>query len=234
MPTRRSRVQSEDEEENFDPNMEEDQEEVNSDTEVTAAATARPKRGQKAKETNNPKAFVASDSRPGRKRVLIAEGKLIGQHSQFRPCCNHFLEDSVLDPSSSPSLVKLRHPGTGQAALFLVDSEVKVIKEVTTYKEDNRSWFVDEVIESDGKVFLATSFDPLLILLPFLSDPEAKLTPLDQLVEDAEFPAVKKIAGSPEMTKRLSKIADSKGSDAFSPRIVLISYALVWFQDLRI
>ena len=93
MPTRRSRVQSEDEEENFDPNMEEDQEEVNSDTEVTAAAaaTARPKRGQKGKETNKPKAFVASDSRPGRKRVLIAEGKLIGQHLQFRPCCNHFL-----------------------------------------------------------------------------------------------------------------------------------------------
>ena len=94
MPTRRSRVQSEDEEENFDPNMEEeDQEEVNSDTEVTAAAaTARPKRGQKGKETNKPKAFVASDTRPGRKRVLIAEGKLIGQHLQFRlPCCNHFL-----------------------------------------------------------------------------------------------------------------------------------------------
>lgn len=128
-------------------------------------------------------------SRAGEKRVLIAESGCLAEESE-------------------PEIVTLPHPSNGQAAKFLITKDNKSVKELLTYGEENRSWFIDETIESNGRVFLAAPFDPALILMPILKRAE-KLQPLDQILAESKqkFPELSRLR-----EVDLSKIADVKGS----------------------
>ncbi len=74
------------------------------------------------------------------------------------------------------------------------------------------AWFVDNVIESDGRAFLSTPVDPLLLALPYLRSAK-RAVPLDHLLleDEKDFPeAANRLAGV-LIAKGLSPIANSKG-----------------------
>jgi len=108
-------------------------------------------------------------------------------------------------------IIQLRHPATNSSSLFLFgksEDEESHLAELKTFDEGHRSWFIEETVQSDGKLYLATIFNPIYIVLPYLIKAE-KLVPLDQLLEDEEFPFTHQL--STLLSKSLPHVADSKG-----------------------
>ncbi len=70
---------------------------------------------------------------------------------------------------------------------------------------------MDDTVCSDGRIFLASSFDPLFLLLPYLRAAN-RLAPLDQVAKDPDFPALRRVVNSTALTKNLDKVASRKGT----------------------
>ncbi|KAL1449573.1 hypothetical protein WDU94_002065 [Cyamophila willieti] len=109
-------------------------------------------------------------------------------------------------PNLSSSL--LRHPHSNQAALFLVNADHRRIQEIVSFNEENRSWFINENVRSDGKLHLATTVNPIYLALPYLLN-ASKLSPLDQTLVDREFPETRRLLRC-LTPKLLSLVADRK------------------------
>ncbi|KAH0827552.1 hypothetical protein J3R83DRAFT_4273 [Lanmaoa asiatica] len=100
-----------------------------------------------------------------------------------------------------PRFLRLPHPRTGIASLFLAHepvpdedepdrSQVSKILEVQAVEPPNaRSWFIGEEVISDGKLLVMTPVDPLFLLIPLLraiKQPDAaNFRPADDIFEDA-------------------------------------------------
>lgn len=65
--------------------------------------------------------------------------------------------------TGTPDIVTLRHPNTGESAIFLFSPANNSVQEVLSYNEGKQSWFVDESIKNDGKMQLSTPIDPIFL-----------------------------------------------------------------------
>ena len=108
-------------------------------------------------------------------------------------------------------IIKLRHPKTNLGTCFLYNSEEKTLYEMMSFTEEHRSWFVGNKVVGDGRMLLSTPVNPLFLLLPFMIKSE-KLVPLDQMVEDDDYPETESILLGSLDDSKLSIIADSKGT----------------------
>lgn len=63
----------------------------------------------------------------------------------------------------TPDVVNLRHPSTGESAVFLFSPTNNSVQEVITFDGGRRSWFIDDVVKSDGKMQLSTPIDPIFL-----------------------------------------------------------------------
>jgi len=118
----------------------------------------------------------------------------------------------VVAPTSSlkkgqAKVVRLRHPRTREPASFLHNPDSGDLCELLAFGEEHRSWLIGEKLVADGRIFLATPVHPVLLVLPYLYQAE-RLVPLDQLIEETEFPATDIALGG---TKGLEVVAERKG-----------------------
>lgn len=65
--------------------------------------------------------------------------------------------------TGTPDIVTLRHPNTGESAVFLFSPANNSVQEILTFNENKRSWFIDESVKSDGKMHLSTPIDPIFL-----------------------------------------------------------------------
>lgn len=115
--------------------------------------------------------------------------------------------------SGTPDIVTLRHPNTGESAVFLFSPANNSVQEVLTFNEAKRSWFIDESVKSDGKMQLSTPIDPIFLVLPYLRKYcTTHALPLDQLLRDEEFPETERLLKSSGLSY-LTMIADRKGDE---------------------
>ncbi|EFA04271.1 ribonuclease H2 subunit B [Tribolium castaneum] len=115
--------------------------------------------------------------------------------------------------TGTPDIVTLRHPNTGESAVFLFSPANNSVQEILTYNEAKRSWFIDETVKSDGKMHLSTPIDPIFLVLPYLRKYcSSQAIPLDQLLRDEEFPETERLLKSSGL-KYLNMIADRKGDE---------------------
>jgi hypothetical protein len=79
---------------------------------------------------------------------------------------------------------------------------------------DFSAWFVGDVIESDGRLNLATPVDPLLLVLPYLKSAKRHI-PLDHLLleDESEFPEAANRLANVLIARGLSPIANVKGKN---------------------
>lgn len=70
--------------------------------------------------------------------------------------------------TGTPDIVTLRHPNTGEAAVFLFSPANNSVQEILTLNEGKRSWFIDESVKGDGKMHLSTPIDPIFLGIYFL------------------------------------------------------------------
>lgn len=83
------------------------------------------------------------------------------------------------------------------------------IFELFQFNEKHRSWFLDETVVSNGKIYLTSKVDPLFIFLQYLEqDCKTKVQPLDQILEGSAV-----IFGEVLKMKQMKLVADQKGSD---------------------
>ncbi|CAG9839716.1 unnamed protein product [Diabrotica balteata] len=132
--------------------------------------------------------------------------------------------------SGTPDIVTLRHPNTGESAVFLFSPANNSVQEVLTYNEGKRSWFIDETVKSDGKMHLSTPIDPIFLVLPYLKrycTVQAK--PLDQLLRDEEFPETERLLKSSGL-KYLNLIADKKGDEELNAFKYNEEKTLIWLK----
>ncbi|KAF2347360.1 Ribonuclease H2 subunit B [Trinorchestia longiramus] len=121
-----------------------------------------------------------------------------------------FIHDEFMK-SSEAEAVLLRHPRTESPAIFLIteDAEGKrKIAEINAFDEGHRSWFMGQSVVSDGKLHLVTPCNPVYLLLPYLMKSERNV-PLDQLLDDAQYPAAVQLASC--SCSSLNCVADAKG-----------------------
>ncbi|GJQ82803.1 hypothetical protein Trydic_g13505 [Trypoxylus dichotomus] len=130
-----------------------------------------------------------------------------------QPCKSwiFLLKEEIIDESASQSdIVTLRHPSTGEAAIFLFTEGNKSVHEVLTYSEDKRSWFIDGTVKSDGKFKISTPIDPIFLMLPYLKkNCSEKALLLDQILHDEKYPEVERLLNC-EGLKYLTSISDKK------------------------
>jgi len=119
-------------------------------------------------------------------------------------------EDALQDASTENiQIIKLRHPKTENGSSFLLNPSNKRIFELMSFEEDHRSWFIGSKVVSDGRIFLTTPVNPVFLALPYLAKAE-KLVPLDQMLEDSEFPLSEEVLVA-ALGEKLEVIADRKG-----------------------
>ena len=108
-------------------------------------------------------------------------------------------------------VVSLRHPGTGEAANFILTDAKGGVSEVMQFQEEHRAWFVDNAsVVADGAIYLCPPMDPVLLVLPYLRA-ASRLAPLDHVVKDEAFPAATDLAALEVLTAKMDRVANRKG-----------------------
>ena len=114
------------------------------------------------------------------------------------------------------SIMTLPHPRNGRTTSFLLKAGQWDLYEIVSYNEDNRSWFIEDTVESNGSIYMASKFDPLFLVLPFLRAAK-KFEPLPQILTHQNFPQLSTFVSSAiesggELKRNLVRVADQKGS----------------------
>ncbi|XP_012539220.1 ribonuclease H2 subunit B [Monomorium pharaonis] len=124
-------------------------------------------------------------------------------------------------------IVKLRHPASDKPTIFVFGPGNLTVQEVLIFDEKKRSWFIDDNVKSDGKLYLSTPIDPIFLALPYLRKSQLA-QPLEQCLWDEDFPDTSRLAQCENLN--LSLIADRKGDDSLQAFKFNEEKSLNWLQ----
>ncbi|XP_044021156.1 ribonuclease H2 subunit B [Aphidius gifuensis] len=126
-----------------------------------------------------------------------------------------------------PDVVKLKHPASGQSAMFVFSTGDLTVQEVLTFDENKRSWFIDDNVKSDGKMHLSTPIDPIFLVLPYLRNSQ-HVMPLEQVLRDEDYPETSRLAKCQNL--KLSLVADRKGDESYQAFKYNEEKTMCWLQ----
>jgi len=113
---------------------------------------------------------------------------------------------------TEPVFIMIPHPRTGKELQFLLSHCGEKVFELLCFKEEPRSWFVEDSVQKDGSLFVITPVDPLFLILPYLTKYSQKFRTLEQLLMDEGHPSVSMLTGC-LTSDELLNICDIKGDD---------------------
>ncbi|XP_072035246.1 ribonuclease H2 subunit B-like [Amphiura filiformis] len=134
--------------------------------------------------------------------------------------------------TEDPVFVQLLHPKTDLGAMFMLNSDGTLIYEVTAFKENFRSWFINQTVQQDGSIKMVTPVDPLFLVLPYLrkSDKQMnKFMTLDQIVIDDNYPQCHRLVNCSGLSN-LEHCCDVKGDDDLKVYRYNNKKTLSWLQ----
>lgn len=116
------------------------------------------------------------------KRVLVSfsDGERKSRSKVHAPL---FLINFLHPLGQISSIKHFPDPRTGQPAAFLLGANY--LLEVQRFRGSHSSYFIDDYVAQDGSLYLATPFDPLLLLLPILEG-QKMFQDLETLLESVE------------------------------------------------
>jgi len=124
-------------------------------------------------------------------------------------------ESAVCAPEcgeAEPVFIKIPHPRTGKEHQFLLSHNGEKIFEVLQFREETRSWFVEDSVQKDGGLYIITPVDPLFLILPYLTKFSQKFRTLEQLLLDEGHPSISRLTGCLTSEETLN-ICDVKVDD---------------------
>jgi Ydr279p protein triple barrel domain len=104
---------------------------------------------------------------------------------------NIHLLDKLIDDNTDLKFIALKHPGNGQKAYFHIKNDL--VYETIEFGEKNRSFFINDFISSNGKIYILSRIDPIFLVGQYFIK-QAKPTPVDDILYDAKFPDLIKLA----------------------------------------
>lgn len=145
-----------------------------------------------------------------------------------KPVQKVFLMDADKEQHEYQSLL-LRHPGTDESAIFFISNNE--IFEVLNFNDTYRSWFIDDQVVSDGKLYIPVPMDPLYFVLNYFTKCPSKAVPLDQLLEDEMVNNNRKLLEVIESDiNQVKEICDQKGPEDLKAFKYNEEKALVWLK----
>lgn len=133
---------------------------------------------------------------------------------------------------TSPTLCRLRHPRLNEAVMCLFSHDDRHVHEVMQFKEDYRSWFIDNAVQKDGSLYMTTPLDPIFMVLPFLISAEksGKFMQLEQIVEDETFPESGRLCCC-DAIRHVNEVTDVRGDDDFKAYKYNKEKTLSWLRQ---
>ncbi|KAL6434230.1 hypothetical protein ACFW04_005980 [Cataglyphis niger] len=125
-------------------------------------------------------------------------------------------------------IVKLRHPASNKPTVFIFSPGNLTVQEVLIFDETKRSWFIDNNVKSDGKLYLSTPIDPIFLVLPYLRKSQLA-QPLEQCLWDEDFPETYRLAQCENL--KLWLVADCKGDKSLQAFKFNEDKSLKWLQE---
>ncbi|CAN8325385.1 unnamed protein product [Cochlearia groenlandica] len=80
--------------------------------------------------------------------------------------------DSCCGGNKPGELLTLLHPKSGNGTCYLFNNEM--LQEIQWFKQSYGSWFLGDYISEDGSLYMATTVDPVFILLPIFDEARMK------------------------------------------------------------
>jgi len=127
-----------------------------------------------------------------------------------------------------PEIVRLRHPKFNDGRLFLFSPDRSTVMELMEFSDVRRSLFINQTIKSDCKMFLSTKVDPLFLILPYLRK-SARCSPLDQTLDDQEFPNIQRVVNCVTPFEIL-QISDRRGDESLNAYIYNEEKTMEWLK----
>lgn len=116
---------------------------------------------------------------------------------------------------NQPSFCKLKHPKSGESSMYMFTHKNEKIFELVTFNESFHSWFIGDVVQKDGLLYLVTAMDPVFLILPYLTKAykAGKFMQLDFIVNDVIYPENERLTSC--NLDYLDYVADLKGHEGF-------------------
>ena len=94
-------------------------------------------------------------------------------------------ENDNQSTENSFKIISLKNPATKKSAKYMIRSEPKEIYELMCFSDPLRSWFINESVCSNGKIYVPTKIDPLFLIIPhFEKNCSDKAIPIDHVFDD--------------------------------------------------
>eukprot|EP00123_Amoebidium_parasiticum_P020033 comp40448_c0_seq1/m.47420 comp40448_c0_seq1/g.47420 ORF comp40448_c0_seq1/g.47420 comp40448_c0_seq1/m.47420 type:complete len:304 (-) comp40448_c0_seq1:102-1013(-) len=142
-----------------------------------------------------------------------AAGKKKGERERPTRQWVVFCDDKAFNsPSGNASIFSLPHPKTGVLCRFMLSQNGEELLEFKKHHPNEpSSWFVGESVQKDGSIFMATTADPLFVVLPLLSKPANKkvFMTVDNLLASSDCHAFNRLSSCKGL-ENLKSICDVK------------------------
>ncbi|XP_055375634.1 uncharacterized protein LOC129608265 [Condylostylus longicornis] len=127
--------------------------------------------------------------------------------------------------------LKLRNPGTEKLSYYALDSAHKQFYQLMQFNQPNRSFFIDDFVSSDGKVYITQPLDIKFLFLYYIRKYASnKAIAIDQIY-DAESSVTVEILSKYANKEELEKICDIK---EYSNDLFFVKYnqikSLAWLS----
>ncbi|XP_032515786.2 ribonuclease H2 subunit B [Danaus plexippus] len=124
------------------------------------------------------------------------------------------------------NIITLPHPAHGGPSKYCLDKANLKIYEILTFKEDYRSWFINESVKSDGSLMIVTPINPLFLVLPKLRQQCCdRAVPLEDLLAEKGFDKLINFFND------LNTIGDLKGSADLKAYKYNEEKTLMWLEQ---
>lgn len=145
---------------------------------------------------------------------------------RFNFIIKYFLVEQVLATSSSQVELEIIPIQLPRKKIVVLKPRDGAIYELLQFNEKHRSWFLNDTVCSNGKLYLPTKIDPLFVFLQYTEEHcQTKAQPLDQIMRDSAeiFIEVLKV-------KQMAMVADQKGPADLKAFMWNETKALKWLK----
>lgn len=109
---------------------------------------------------------------------------------------------------------------------MFVKSSDGAIYELLQFNEKHRSWFLDDTVCSNGRIYVTSKIDPLFIFLQYLEEHcKTRAQPLDQILQGSAGIFVDVLK-----PQQMKMVADQKGPDDLKAFMFNEEKSLKWLQ----
>ena len=121
--------------------------------------------------------------------------------------------------NSIQEIIDVPHPRTGKMVKFLtvkLSEGKRELFELNQYKDPSSSWFIEDMVKSDGTFYVGNKFDPLFSLLYYFSlHADEKFRVLDQMIENVNPDVITESFVNDKQIEKISDVLERGGIVAY-------------------